>query len=507
LRKAFGFLESHYDIKMDLASMPKEDKRTYAMIQRADTIGVFQIESRAQMAALPRNAPRRFYDLVIQVGIIRPGPIVGGMVHPFFERRQGRQPVTYLHPDLEPILERTLGVPIFQEQLLRIAMVAADFTGGEAEELRRAMGFKRSLDRMEAIETRLRQGMTRRGITGQTQDQLVQSITSFALYGFPESHAASFALIAYASAYLKAYHPTAFFAALLNAWPMGFYHPATLIKDAQRHGVIVRPIDVCRSSWRCTWEEVGEASAEELASVHASTTGLAHGALRLGLRYVRGLPYAVVERLVEERAKHPFESAEDLAHRADLRYEMLNRLAKAGTLAAYGLTRRQALWQVSRLGRPSGPLFEDEPYHAPSPLPEMSPLGETIADFESTGLTTGPHPVAYARAHLRQSGVVTAAELGRLPAGAQVRFAGSVIVRQRPGTAKGLLFVTLEDETGMAQAVVSAELLEEYRQVIVGSPGLVIEGVLQKRDGSFSVKAERFWPLDRLAETPSHDFR
>ena len=504
LEEAVPLIRRHEGQEVELAHLPEDDPKVFEMIRRADTVGVFQIESRAQMAALPRNAPTRFYDLVVQVGIIRPGPIVGGMVHPFFERRQGREPVTYLHPSLEPILARTLGVPIFQEQLLRIAMVAAGFTGGEAEELRRAMGFKRSVDRMEGIEKRLRAGMAKRGIEGETQDQLVQSITSFALYGFPESHAASFALIAYASAYLKAYHPTAFYTSLLNAWPMGFYHPATLIKDAQRRGVIVRPIDVRKSYWRCTWEEVGEPSEEDLAQVQGP---LAPGALRLGLRYVRGLRYEVVEKLVAERARQPFESAEDLAQRLRLRYDILNRLAKAGALAGYGLTRRQALWQVSRLGQPAGPLFEDEPYQNRSPLPEMSPLGETLADFKSTGITVGPHPAAYARDHLRRQGVVTTAELERLPPGTQVRFAGSVIVRQRPGTAKGLLFVTLEDETGMAQAVVSPDLLEEHRQLIVGSPGLVIEGVLQKKDGSLSVKAERFWPLDRLAKTPSHDFR
>ncbi|MEM7356667.1 MAG: error-prone DNA polymerase, partial [Acidobacteriota bacterium] len=255
LEEVVPLIRTHEKKNVDLAHLPPDDPATYAMIRQADTVGVFQIESRAQMASLPRNAPERFYDLVIQVAIIRPGPIVGGMVHPFFERRQGRQKVSYMHPSLEPILKRTLGVPLFQEQLLRIAMVAAGFTGGEAEELRRAMGFKRSMERMESIEKRLRAGMAANGIDGPTQDQIVQSITSFALYGFPESHAASFALIAYASAFLKCHHPTAFTIALLNAWPMGFYHPATLLQDAQRHGVGVHPIDVRHSDWRCTWED------------------------------------------------------------------------------------------------------------------------------------------------------------------------------------------------------------------------------------------------------------
>ena len=500
LEEVVPLIRQHEGKNVELAHLPPDDPKTYAMIRRADTVGVFQIESRAQMASLPRNAPDCFYDLVIQVAIIRPGPIVGGMVHPFFERRQGRQKVTYMHPDLEPILKRTLGVPLFQEQLLRIAMVAAGFTGGEAEELRRAMGFKRSMERMESIERRLRQGMAKRGIDGPTQDQIVQSITSFALYGFPESHAASFALIAYASAYLKAHHPTAFTIALLNAWPMGFYHPATLLKDAQRHGVGVHPIDVTRSDWRCTWDD-------ERGTIGNYRGRRSRGSIRLGLRYVRGLRAEVGEAIVAERRQRPFTSVDDLAARCRLRDRDFQRLAKGGALSSFGLTRRQALWQVARLARPAGPLFEREPPRTASPLPEMSPLEETIADFQTSGMSAGPHPIAYARDHLKAHGVTPNAVLENLPAGRRVRFAGSVIVRQRPGTAQGMLFVTLEDETGMAQALVTPDLLQEHRQVIVGSPGLIIEGILQRKDGSMSIKAERFWPIERLQETPSHDFR
>lgn len=514
LEEAVPLIQRHEKIHVDLAHLPPDDPKVFHMIRQADTIGVFQIESRAQMAALPRNAPRRFYDLVVQVGIIRPGPIVGGMVHPFFERRQGRQPVTYLHPSLEPILERTLGVPIFQEQLLRLAMVAAGFTGGEAEELRRAMGFKRSMDRMEVIEERLRKGMDSNGIRGQVQEQIVQSITSFALYGFPESHAASFALIAYASAYLKAYHPTAFYISLLNAWPMGFYHPATLIKDAQRHGVEVLPIDVRYSTWRCRWEEPQDRSTPRDDSTVQGGPSYrprdippAAGAVRLGLRFVRGLRRETGEAIAAAQQEKPFERVEELSQRLTLAYDVLNRLAHAGALASFGLTRRQALWQVSRLSRPAGPLFADEPYHGSSPLQEMTPLDETMADFQATGVTTGPHPIAYARRDLKAFGVVPNADLLELPPGVRIRFAGSVIVRQRPGTAKGVLFITLEDETGMAQALVSPQLLKKHRQLIVGTPGLVIEGILQKKDGSMTVKAERFWAIDHLAETPSHDFR
>src|SRR5213080_1407734 len=250
LEEAIPLVRAHDGLEIDLAHLPPDDPKVYAMLQKADTIGVFQVESRAQMATLPRMKPERFYDLVVEVAIIRPGPIVGQMVHPYLKRRQGLEPVTYPHPSLEPILARTLGVPLFQEQLLRIAMTVAGFTGGQAEDLRRAFGFKRSVERMASIERRLRDGMTARGITGRAQEEIVQSITSFALYGFPESHAASFALIAYASAHLKAHHPAAFACALLNAWPMGFYHPATVVKDAQRHGVVVLPVDVARSAWK-----------------------------------------------------------------------------------------------------------------------------------------------------------------------------------------------------------------------------------------------------------------
>jgi error-prone DNA polymerase len=455
------------------------------MLNKADTVGLFQVESRAQMASLPRHAPKIFYDIVVQVAIIRPGPIVGGMVHPFFDRRRGLAPVEYPHPCLEPILKRTLGVPLFQEQLLRIAMVAAGFTGGEAEELRRAMGFKRSQERMTSIEEKLRRGMSERGIDGAAQEQIVKSITSFALYGFPESHAASFALIAYASAYLKAHHPAAFYAAILNSWPMGFYHPATLVKDAQRHGTSMRPIDVARSGWKCRWEE---------------------GAVRLGLRFVQGLKEATGKRIEAEQERVPFTGADDLARRCALSEDELVRLAYAGALASFGRTRRGALWQVAKVARPSGALFAGMATEDPSPLPDMTPREETAADYESTQMTTGPHLVEHLRGEFRRRGILSAAELARLPDGARVRTGGAVIVRQRPGTAKGFVFLTLEDESGMCQAIVRPDLFREYRSVIVGSGTLVVEGRLQKQDGTLSVKGERFWGISELEEIPSHDF-
>ncbi len=541
LEEAVPLVHRHERQNLDLAHLPPDDAKTFAMIRRADTVGVFQIESRAQMASLPRHAPERFYDLVVQVAIIRPGPIVGGMVHPFFERRRGRQPVVYPHPSLEPVLARTLGVPLFQEQILRVAMVAAGFTGGEAEELRRAMGFKRSHERMEALEQRLRDGMTARGIVGEAQEQIVQSITSFALYGFPESHAASFALIAYASAYLKAHHPTAFYVSLLNAWPMGFYHPASLIQDARHHGVEVRAIDVAHSGWKCRWEgphplgppllttqspRPGEGEAPHRPEGAWGRTDGAPlpvgpggrrgegsgvrarppGAVRLGLRYVRGLKQESGLRIEEQAAREPFRSVDDLLRRCQLGESEMTALAEAGALAGFGLSRRQALWQVAWTARDAGPLLGEQP-SSRSPLAEMSRVEETVADYHATGVTVGAHPLAYFRPRLRRYGAVKMAELARLPTGRRVRIAGSVIVRQRPGTAKGVLFVTLEDESGMAQAIVRPEQLQEHRAVIVGSPGLMIEGRLQKKDGSLSIQAERFWPLAKLTRVPSHDWR
>ncbi|MEE9563170.1 MAG: OB-fold nucleic acid binding domain-containing protein, partial [Thermoanaerobaculia bacterium] len=530
LEEAIPLIRTHEGKEIDLAHLPPDDPATFDMLRRADTVGVFQVESRAQMASLPRNAPTVFYDLVIQVAIIRPGPIVGGMVHPYFERRRGRQTVTYPHPSLEPILERTLGVLLFQEQILRVAMVAAGFSGGEAEDLRRAMGFKRSAERMEQLETKLRQGMTARGITGDGQEQIVHAITSFALYGFPESHAASFALIAYASAYLKTHHPTAFLIALLNAWPMGFYHPATLVKDAQRHGVEMAPIDVNASGWKCRYEAAGLRAGRGLEDSHPS------GVTRLGLRFVKGLRKEAGEAIERQQAERPFRSTDDLARRCRLRREELDVLAEVGALGSLGLTRRAALWQAAQAARPAGEMFEtvgtpptrrparrpatsttnvdDQRFEAAgvsagrdSPLPEMSPYDETLADYAGTGLTVGPHPLEHLRPSLDRHRIVPAARLAACAQGQRVRIAGSVTVRQRPGTAKGLLFLTLEDETGMSQALVTPDLLQANRQLIVGSPGLVVEGVLQKKDGTLSLKAERFWRLSEIAAAPSHDFR
>ncbi len=474
--------------EVDLAHLPPDDPAVYARLQEADTVGVFQVESRAQMATLPRLRPERFYDLVVQIAIIRPGPIVGEMVHPYLARRAGRAPVRYPHPSLAPILERTLGVPLFQEQLLRMAMVAAGFTGGEAEELRRALGFRRSEARMRAVEAKLRAGIARNGIAGPAAEEIVRSITSFAEYGFPESHAASFALLAYASAYLKVHHPAPFYAALLNNQPMGFYHPATLVKDAQRHGLAVRPVDVTRSDWTSTVED---------------------GAVRLGFMVVKGFREAAGRRIVEARRARPLDSVDDLVARAQLAHEEVTRLAALGALDGLGLTRRGALWEGERAARPAGPLWAGRrPVAEVSPLREMTREEALVADYRDMALTVGPHPLAFRRRTLAVRGVTTAAGLARLPDGRRVRVAGQAIVRQRPGTAKGFVFLSLEDETGIANVIVRPGLFERDRAVIVHEPFLLVEGDLQHQDGVRSVRARRVRPLAALpARAPSHDFR
>jgi error-prone DNA polymerase len=462
-------------------------------------------------------------------------------VNPYLRRRMGREPVNHLHPSLEPVLARTLGIPLFQEQLLRIAMVAANFTGGEAEELRRAMGFKRSQARMKDIETRLRAGMERNGISREAQEQIVLSISSFALYGFPESHAASFALIAYASAYLKCHYLAAFTAALLNNQPMGFYRPATIVKDAQRHGLKVLPIDVMKSEWQCTVERSAVSTQQSASSV----------ALRLGLRYARGLREEAAQALVQQLNVAPFISIRDLVHRVpELRKDELNTLAEIGALNSVGNSnsprrhggtektdkrnkknistsvkppdtsvppclrgefafhRRDALWQVERAVRHSGPLLDELPEpDTNSPLRPMNPEERLVADFRGTGMTVGPHPMAYHRARMQAMGIRKASELSHIPDGQYLRIGGCVICRQRPGTAKGFVFLSIEDETGVANAIVMPDLFQKNRLLLSSAQFLMVEGILQNQDNVISVKAERVLPLSiTRAETSSHDF-
>jgi error-prone DNA polymerase len=658
IEETIQIIRDDYREEVDLAHLPQDDEAVYSALQQADTIGMFQIESRAQMSCLPRLRPTKFYDIVVQVAIIRPGPIVGNMVNPYLERRLGRAPVRYAHPELESVLQRTLGVPLFQEQLLKMAMICADFTGGEAEDLRRAMGFKRSEQRMKEIEKKLRRGMTRKGITDRIQEEIIEQIASFALYGFPESHAASFALIAYASAYLKCHYLAAFTAATLNNQPMGFYQPFTIIKDAQRHGLKVLPVDVTRSEWYCTIDREGvgvrelgvevqspkskvqsaksdirgqrsevrgqksdirgqrsgvrdrksdirgqrsEVRGQEKVQSPKQTWDVGHGtwdvhlhplpqpqypSLRLGLLCIRGLREEAGRAIVRARSERPFTSLDDLHHRVpELRKDELRKLAAVGALnrvegvggrvlSVEGKSstlkvpnpcdeikgsrselqrftserpsstaehissraelqsspsavqnpneiqlhptpdplpphahRRDALWQVERVSLDPGPLYEPLEETDSSPLDPMSLNERLNADLRGTGITIGRHPMAHQRAWLNTMKVTPAGELRNMGNGAWVKVAGWVIVRQRPGTAKGFVFLSMEDETGISNIIVTPQLFEKYRLPLVNFPFLLIEGVLQHQDNVISVKARRIEPLEMKVENVgSHDF-
>jgi len=497
LKDSLELIPRHYGNEIDLAALP-EDPLVYKTLRNADTVGMFQVESRAQMASLPHNGPRCFYDVVVQVAIIRPGPIVGKMMHPYMRRRQGLEEVSYPHLLLEPVLKRTLGVPLFQEQLLRMAMVVASFSGSEAEDLRRAVGMRRSMQRMRNLESRLRSGMTKNGVGPAEQDNIVQAISSFAMYGFPESHAASFALIAYASAYLKVYYLAAFLCALLNNQPMGFYAPAVLIKDAQRHGLKVRPMCIQRSEPLCTIEHEPDASLS----------------VRIGLNYAKGLRQSTAEELTASRnAGGLFASIEDLALRVpQLSRKDLVMLAQIGALNSISAVehRRDALWQVERVGRPVGPLLRASAVGPPPdklPLKQMTTDERLAADYSGTGLTCGPHPMSYQRALLQRQGYVSAGELSTCQGNSYVRIAGCVIARQRPGTAKGFVFLSMEDETGIANVIITPDLFERDRVVITRTRFLDIEGILQIQRGVIHVKAHRIRPIDiTSADMRSHDF-
>ena len=506
LEDSIQLIRDSYNEEVDLAHLPPDDPAVYSALQKADTIGMFQVESRAQMSCLPRLRPEKFYDIVVQVAIIRPGPIVGNMVHPYLKRRQGREAVTYAHPLLEPVLKRTLGVPLFQEQLLKMAMICAGFSGGEAEELRRAFGFKRSEARMKEIEVKLRRGLLNNGIAGKTQEEIVQSISSFALYGFPESHAASFALIAYASAYLKCNYLAAFSAAILNNQPMGFYQPFTLIKDAQRHGLKILPIDITCSNWLCTIEKESHPDESQPAKL----------SLRLGLKYVKGLSQQSGVAIEKERVIKPFDSIADLRTRVpELRKDELRKLSAVGALnfiqshtPELTIHRRDALWQVEKVVRSPGKLYEtmaEKDKH--SPLLPMTLPERIDADFRGTGLTIGQHPVAYHRTELNKLGALRSIDVAKLRNGTSVRVAGWVIVRQRPGTAKGFVFLTLEDETGVSNIIVTPQIFEQNRSALVDHPFLLIDGILQNQDNVVSVKARSIQPLAfKVAAAASHDF-
>ncbi|HEX9047790.1 MAG TPA: error-prone DNA polymerase, partial [Verrucomicrobiae bacterium] len=499
---------------IDLAQLPQDDPRTFAMAQSADTIGVFQIESRAQMATLPRLKPENFYDLVIEVAIIRPGPIQGHLMHPYLARRSGREPVTYYHDDLKPVLERTLGVPLFQEQMLQMAMVMADFSGAEAEELRRALSFHRSDEKMQRVEKKLRAAMERKGHPQKIIDEVCRTVGSFALYGFPESHAISFAHLAYASAYLKAHRAPEFFASLLNNQPMGFYSSATLIKDGQRHGVKFLPVDVMKSDWHCTLEAEANDECRMTNGAAATPSVIRHSsfAVRLGFCVVKVLSTSGATRLLAERQQAPFASLEDFKRRVGLNKDELRTLAEIGALNCFASHRREALWEAEKKIH-EGDLFETPPprrddqqpaRNAPagSPLKKMNYPERIQADFAGMKLTTGKHPMALLRPRLKN--IWRAGDLPKAKNGIRIRIAGNVICRQRPGTAKGFVFISLEDETGISNAIVTPPMFEANRLLITEEPFLLIEGQLQHHNNVIHIKAEKIERLEH-DEHPSSE--
>ena len=489
IRRSFALVEQFRGRRWTLASVPAEDPAVYDMISDADTMGVFQIESRAQMAMLPRLRPRCFYDLVIEVAIIRPGPIQGDMVHPYLRRRSGQEPVSYPSEEVRAVLERTLGVPIFQEQVMQLAIVAAGFSAGEADQLRRAMAAWRRKGGLGPFEQRLVEGMRRRGYAEEFAQRIFNQILGFGEYGFPESHSASFALLVYVSAWLKRHEPAAFLCALINSQPMGFYAPSQLVQDAQRHGVEVRAVDAMASDWDCTLE-AGEAGAP---------------VARLGLRLVAGLSAAGGERLVAARRARPFENVDDLARRARLDRGDLAALARAGALAGLAGHRHRAAWSVAGVEAPL-PLLKEASIREGVPLLRAPTEGrDIVADYRSTGLTLGRHPLALLRERLADDGLVSAAELNAAPHGAWTACAGIVINRQRPGSAKGVIFATLEDETGQVNVIVWKAVAEAWRRPLLGSRLLEVTGRVQREGAVVHLVAERM--ADRSALLGALDVR
>jgi error-prone DNA polymerase len=479
LREAFALHERVSGERLHLHTIPQDDPPTYAMMQRADTIGVFQIESRAQQSMLPRMKPACFYDIVMQVAIIRPGPIQGQMIHPFLRRRSGLEPVSYPHPKLKPVLERTLGVPLFQEQGMRMAVEAAGFSPAEADRLRRAMGHKRSHERMRELYPKLVEGMVENGIDRTAAEQLFHMLEGFADYGFPESHAASFALLAYESAYLKCHYPAVFAAAILNVQPMGFYSTEVLVNDARRHDVSVKPVTVNASEF---WSFVDT-----------------QGALRLGFHVIRGLGEAQRERLGAAIAQGSFAGLRDFAQRTQLEKEAIENLAVAGAFTPWFESRREAMWALRGLDEREtrgelGRLMEiDEPAAC---FAAISARQETAFDLWATGISPKVQPIAHMRAELARQNVVTAGRLTEMPHNAICKVGGLVITRQRPGTAKGFVFLTLEDETGLVNVIVRPDVYERYRRVIRQSMTVIVEGKLQKESGCIDVLARKVWSFD-----------
>lgn len=466
IRKCFALVEQTTGKSLTLAGIPEGDAEVYGMISRADTMGVFQIESRAQMSMLPRLKPEKFYDLVIEVAIVRPGPIQGDMVHPYLRRRSKEEPIPpYPNGEIEAVLKRTLGVPLFQEQAMKLAVVAAGFTPGEADQLRRAMAGWRRPGLIETFHEKLIKGMISRGLSAEFAERVFNQIKGFGEYGFPESHAASFAVLVYVSAWLKCHYPAAFCASLINSQPMGFYAPAQLVRNAREHGVQVLPVDVSHSDWNCT---------------------LAAGALRLGLRMISGLPQSAAERIMTAR---PFHSINDFAHRTGLSPSVIKLLAGADAFGSLQVDRRQALWQSLAQEKKQQPLLagldDDEP--SPDLLPAMSGLEQVLTDYRTQGLSLRAHPLSFFRQEMNSLNILPAAELAATRDGLLVRVAGLVLVRQRPGTAKGITFVTLEDETGVANLIIRMEVWDRYYQVARTAAAMIASGRLQKHLGVIHV--------------------
>jgi error-prone DNA polymerase len=491
MSKAFDLIRNHKDEDLDLAKIRQEDSATYAMIRKADTLGTFQIESRAQMAMLPRLKPRTFYDLVVQVAIVRPGPIQGDMVHPYLRRREGREPVEYPTPELEAVLGKTLGVPLFQESAMRVAMVCAGFTGGEADQLRKSMATFKFTGGVSRFKDKLVSGMIRNGYTPEFAEKTFSQLEGFGSYGFPESHAASFALIAYASNFVKCHYPDVFCAALLNSQPMGFYAPAQIVGDARNHGVEVRPVCINRSRWDCTLERIGDTGRH---------------AVRLGMRMVKGLATVDAARIVAARMNRVFESVDDVWRRSSVPTEALVQLAEADAfLPSLQLQRRDALWAIKALRDEPLPLFAAAAERESKAVPEqqepevalrqMTDGHNVIEDYGHTGLTLREHPVAFLRRDLHKRNIVTCTEAMNARDGRWLMAAGLVLVRQKPGSAKGVMFITIEDETGPANVVVWPSLFEKRRRVVLGSSMMAINGRIQREGDVVHLVAQQLFDL------------
>ncbi len=493
IRRAFDLIARHYGKKLTLATIEREDPAVYRMLQKADSIGVFQVESRAQQSMLPRLKPERFYDLVIEVAIVRPGPIQGDMVHPYLRRREGKEPVEYPSEELKAVLQKTLGVPLFQEQAMQIAIIGASFTPDEADELRRSLATFRHVGRISLLRERFLEGMRRNGYPPDFAERCFSQIEGFGTYGFPEAHAIAFANLVYVSAWLKCHYPDAFCAALLNSQPMGFYAPAQLVRDAREHGVEIRPIDVNHSDWETTLEPVA---------------GSKRHAVRLGLHMVSGLAEKEGRALVAARGAG-YRTAGEIARRAGCNRYTLDRLAQADAFGSLALGRRQALWQTSVLDGKMPPLFAAaDVFEEPAAdLPPVTESQEVLADYRAMGLTLRQHPLAFLRSRLEARRVTQAIALKTTEAGEMVLVAGLVLFRQQPQTAKETIFVTLEDETGTANLIVWKQVHERYREAVYQAKLMACRGVLQKEGQVMHVVARQIWDWSALLKQldPQHN--